>query len=86
MSKGELARLFPVVPGDKRGNRHKLKRITSHLNRRINFFNQEGNQAQEQVAQRGCGLSFMFGGIQTPSGQYPEQPALAGPAQAEELD
>lgn len=37
-SKGELARLFPVVPSDKRGNRHKLKHITSHLNRTVNFF------------------------------------------------
>jgi len=37
--KGEFARLFSVVPSDKtRGNRHKLKHFTSHLNRIRNFF------------------------------------------------
>lgn len=43
-------------------------------------FHQEGDQAEEQVAQGGYGVSFIFGDIKNPTGLCPEQPALADPA------
>jgi len=45
----------------------------------------EGDGAQEQAAQRGCGVSFS-GDIQDPPGQGPVKPALGDPASAGELD
>jgi len=39
----------------------------------------------EQVAQRGCGVSFS-GDIQDPPGQVPLQPAVGDPASAVGLD
>jgi len=49
------------------------------------LFHCEGDQAMEQVAQRGCGLCI-FGDIQRPPGHSPGQAALGGPACAERVD
>jgi len=63
------ARLFSLVPSDRtRGNRHKLKHGTFHLNMRKNFFTLRMTEpALEQAAQRGCGVSFS-GDVQDPPG------------------
>lgn len=43
------------------------------------FFYSEGDQTQEQAAQRGCGVSEL-GDIQNPTRNSPGQPARADPA------
>ena len=45
----------------------------------------EGDEALEQAAQGGCGVSFS-GDIQDPPGQGPVQPALGDPASAGGFD
>lgn len=52
---------FSVVPTDRtRDNGHKLKTRKSYLNTRKHIFVYcEGDQALEQVAQRGCGVYFL---------------------------
>jgi len=52
---------------------------------RKNFFALEGDGALEQVAQRGCGVSFS-GDVQNPPGQGPVPPAVGDPALAGGLD
>ena len=62
------AKLFLVVPSNRtRDNGHKLK------HRKFHYF--EDDRALEQVAQRGCGVSFS-GDIQNPPRRSPEQPVL----------
>lgn len=60
-------------------NAGKLKHIRFHLNTNF-FFNCEGAQKLEQVAQRSFGVSI-HGGIQNQTGHHPWQPALARPPQ-----
>ena len=56
-SQVEGARLFLVVySGWTRSNGHKFEQRMFHLNVRKKVF--ERNRAQEQVPQRGCGISF----------------------------
>jgi len=49
------------------------------------FLTSEGDGALEQIAQRGCGVSFS-GDIQDPPRQGPVQPAVGDPALAGGLD
>lgn len=59
---------------DARGNGHTPKHGKSHLNIKNNFFffYDEDGQAQQQVAQRACGVSIL-GDIQNLTGRGHEQ-------------
>ena len=88
MCQEDGAKLFSVVPSDRtRGNWHKLKQRKFCLNMRKSFFLllSEGDEALEQAAQGGCGVSFS-GDIQDPPGQGHVQPAVGDPASAGGLD
>ncbi|KAJ7425639.1 hypothetical protein BTVI_02321 [Pitangus sulphuratus] len=62
------ARLSLVVPGNRtRGKEQKLMHRNFHLNMKKAFFTVRGDCALEQIAQRGCGVSFT-GDIQKTSG------------------
>jgi len=74
----DRARLFSVVPSDRtRGNGHKMKQRKFH--------HSMDDGALEQVAQRGCGISFS-GDIQDLPGRGPVQPAVGEPSLAGKLD
>ena len=69
------ARLFMVVHSDRtRSNGLKLGHRKFCTNMRNNFFTVSVT-ALEQIAQRGCGVSF-YGDIQDLSGRLPVQPIV----------
>ena len=77
--KEDRAKLFSAVPSDRtRGNGHNLKHRWMPLNIRKPFFHCEGDRALAQVAQGGCGVSFL-GDVQKPFGHGPGQVAVGGP-------
>ncbi|GAB0189195.1 hypothetical protein GRJ2_001384800 [Grus japonensis] len=73
------ARLFSVVPSDRtRGNGHKLElEVPPEYEEKLLYF--EDDRALEQVAQRGCGVSFS-GDTRNLPGCDPVKPALGDPA------
>ncbi|GAB0207908.1 mitochondrial enolase superfamily member 1 [Grus japonensis] len=79
MGQEDEARLFSVE-SQQQDKGHNLEHKKFHLEEKLLHF--EGDRALEQVAQRGCGVSFS-GDIQNPPGCNPVQPALGEPALAE---
>lgn len=76
------ARLFPVVPSDrKRGNRHKLEHGKSHVNMSKHIFIVWVTEYCKHAAPRGCRVSFS-GNPQHSPGHHPVQPAPAEPTLA----
>ena len=79
------ARLFSVAQWQDKGQRAQTEAQDVPSEHEKEFLHSEGDGALEQVAQRGCGVSFS-GDIQDPPGQGPVQPALADSALAGGLD
>lgn len=60
------------------GNMHKMKQRKLYLNTSLKVFYCEGGQTQNQVAQRGCGVSISED-TQNPTGHSEGQTPLGGP-------